>query len=185
MLLEVKEYNEKVLRKKAKFITAIDDELRTLVVNMFETCYKSDGIGLAAPQVGVSKRLFILSVPVETGEENEEESEEENDESISREDYFEEAFVNPEIISKEGNVVGEEGCLSIPDVYADVERAETITVKYFNLDGEEKELKTDGLIAKAIQHENDHLDGVLFVDRLPMLKKGLMKKKLDKKYGVK
>ena len=178
MLLKVKEYNEKVLREKAKFITSIDDELRTLVVNMFETCYKTDGIGLAAPQVGVSKRLFILSVPVETDKK-------ESEDSNSRENYFEEVFINPEIISKTGSVVGEEGCLSIPDVYADVERAEKVTVKYISMDGEEKEIEVDGLIAKAIQHENDHLDGVLFVDRLPMLKKSLMKKKLDKKYGVK
>lgn len=181
MLLKVKEYDEAVLRKKAAFITSIDDKLRTLVVNMFETCYKSDGIGLAAPQVGVSKRLFVLSVPIETSEE---ENEEENSDSNSRDNYFEEAFINPEFVSKEGNVVGEEGCLSIPEIYADVERAEKVTVKYFNLDGEEKELSVDGLVAKAIQHENDHLDGVLFVDRLPMLKKDMMKKKLDKKYGV-
>ncbi len=181
MLLDVKEYDEAVLRKKAAFITSIDDELRTLVVNMFETCYKSDGIGLAAPQVGISKRLFILSVPVESDNDDDTKDDES---SNSRDNYFEEAFINPEIISKEGNVVGEEGCLSIPEIYADVERAEKVTVKYFNLDGEEKELSVDGLVAKAIQHENDHLDGVLFVDRLPMLKKDMMKKKLDKKYGV-
>lgn len=172
-MLEVREYGDDVLRAKALRIEEIDDEIKDLAKEMFKTCYETDGVGLAAPQVGVSLRMYVLSIPPE------------NEDTTDRKKYTEEVVINPEIISRSGKQIGEEGCLSIPGVYEIVERAEEAVVKYTNLDGEEKEMKGHGLLARAIQHEGDHLDGILFVDRLPSLKKQFVKKKLNKAYGVK
>lgn len=171
-MLEVREYGEKVLREKARKIEEINEDIRKLASDMFETCYETEGVGLAAPQVGVSLRMYVLSIPPE------------DDETTDRKKFTEEVIINPEIISRVGKQTGEEGCLSIPGVYEIVERAEEVVVRYTNLDGEEKELKGSGLLARAIQHEGDHLDGTLFVDKLPPLKKQLVKKKLNRAYGV-
>lgn len=172
-IMEVMEYGEDVLRAKAKDITTFDDDLKKLATDMFKTCYEEIGVGLAAPQVGKSLRMFIISTPPV-----------EEPDTDDRSKYFEEVFINPVIVVKKGSVVGEEGCLSVPGVYEKVKRSKFIKVKYKDLDGNEKELEATGLLSRAIQHENDHLEGVLFVDRLPTLKKELLKKKLDKEYGL-
>lgn len=171
-VLKVYEYGEEVLRKKATPIKEITDEIKNLAKDMILTCHAQNGVGLAAPQVGHSIRMFVLSIPPE-------------DESTdNRKNFFEEVFINPIIVRKTGKDKAEEGCLSVPGEYAVVERAKYITVKYQNLDGEDKMIEGAGLLARALQHENDHLDGILFVDRLGSLKKDLIKKQLDRKYGL-
>lgn len=172
MILKIYKYGEEVLSKKAEPVKEITEEIRNLVKDMYETCYKKNGIGLAAPQVGHSIRLFILSIPPADSD------------SSDRKDYSEIVMINPEIIEKKGKQTDEEGCLSVPNVYEEVERALYVTVRFLGLDGVTREFKTEGLTARAIQHENDHLDGVLFVDRLPSLQKQFVKKKLDAKYNV-
>ena len=172
MLLKVLKYGEEILARKADPVMEISDEIKALAADMFETCYKKNGVGLAAPQVGKSVRLFIISIPPADRD------------SDDRKDYFEAAMINPEISEKKGKQTDEEGCLSVPNVYEEVERAMYITVRYTDLDGKEQILKADGLTARAIQHENDHLDGYLFVDRLPPMQKQFIKKKLDAKYNV-
>lgn len=172
MVLKVYKYGDEVLAKKALPVTEITDEIRTLVTDMFETCYKKNGVGLAAPQVGHSIRLFVLSIPPEDSD------------SRDRKDYSEIAMINPEILEKKGKQTDEEGCLSVPNIYEEVERAMYVTVRFMGLDGVTREFKTEGFTARVIQHENDHLDGVLFVERLPSLQKQFIKKKLDAKYNV-
>ncbi|PID26596.1 MAG: peptide deformylase [Candidatus Cloacimonadota bacterium] len=171
--MEVMEYGEKVLRSETKKIEIFDQELKDLVSEMFQTCYDEIGVGLAAPQVGKSIKLFVISTPPE-----------DDPDTDDRSKYFEEVFINPQIIEKKGSVVGEEGCLSVPGVYEKVKRAKFVRVKYFDIDGNEKEIEASGLLSRAIQHENDHLEGILFVDRLPGLKRELVKKRLDKEYGL-
>lgn len=174
MSLDVKIYGNEVLKKQATPIVDIDDEIKALVDDMFQACYDTNGVGLAAPQVGKSIRLFILSIPPEDDEELED-----------RDKYFEEALINPQITKKKGKMKGEEGCLSIPNVYETVERSKFVSVEYTDINGEKKQIENaTGLLARAIQHENDHLDGILFVDRLSPLKQQFVKKKLNKKYNT-
>ena len=139
-------YNEPVLRKKARPVREISKTVKKLVEDMFETMYAGRGIGLAAPQVGVSKRIFV----VDTGEVGE---------KI--------AFINPKIVASSKNDLEdyEEGCLSLPDIQVDVVRPKRITVEYTNPEGETCRLEADEMLARCIQHENDHLDGVMIVDR--------------------
>ncbi|MBN1969806.1 MAG: peptide deformylase [Candidatus Delongbacteria bacterium] len=171
--MEVMEYGDDVLYQKAKDVDEITDDIKELVKKMFKTCYDYSGVGLAAPQVGKSIRMFILSIPPEDDSDTED-----------RKKYEEEVFINPVILTKKGSVTAEEGCLSVPGVYEKVKRAKFVTVEYTNLDGERKTIEATGLMARAIQHENDHLDGVLFIDRLPPLKQEVTKKKLNKEYGI-
>ena len=148
------------LRTKAQPIEQVDDEVRQLASDMLETMYDAAGIGLAATQVDVHRRLLVADVSAEGSEAL--------------------VLINPEIVEKQGEQLHDEGCLSVPGIYAQVARAEKIRVSALNLDGERFETEADGLLAICIQHEMDHLNGVLFVDYLSPLKKRLVRKKLLK-----
>ena len=151
-----------ILRKKSDLIERVDDELRKLMDDMLQTMYAAPGIGLAAVQIGILKRLIVID--------------------ISKEEKKNPIFlVNPVIISRsENKSVYEEGCLSLPGQFAEIERPAECIVKYLDYQGKQKELKADGLLATCIQHEIDHLNGVLFIDYLSKLKKDMIIKKLIK-----
>jgi len=141
-------YPDPFLARMAVPVGAVDDRIRILIRDMFETMYASEGIGLAAPQVGVGKRVVVLDVsPVE--------------ETISPV-----AVVNPEIVSRNGSVIGVEGCLSVPGVQGEVCRAETVEVRGMDEQGNPLRIRAVGILSRALQHEIDHLDGILFIDRL-------------------
>ena len=155
-------YGHPVLRIKTEPINEVDDSIRELVDDMIETMYAADGIGLAAPQVGVSIALSVVDLGrIEEG-------------------ALPKAFINPVILHHEGSIVMEEGCLSIPDIQEEVTRPEVIQVKYQDIYGEEHEETYDGLLARVLQHEVDHLDGILFVDRISPIRRKLLSKKLKK-----
>lgn len=147
--MQIVHYPHPSLRWKSSDVTRIDSELRAVVAEMFELMYAAQGIGLAANQVGLPLRLFIMNP---SGDPEQKDSE------------F--VFINPEITSRKGSEVGEEGCLSLPELYGDVRRADSIVVEAFDLDGQSFEMDVDELPARVVQHESDHLDGVLFIDRL-------------------
>jgi peptide deformylase len=163
-VLQVFKYPAPVLRQKAKPVTAFDDGLKTLADDMLATMYAEGGIGLAAPQVGRSIRLVV--VDLNAGEED-----------LPAEPRV---FVNPEILSRDGEVVTEEGCLSVPEFTAEVPRADHIRLRYRTLRGETREEDLHELGAVCLQHEIDHLQGKLFVDYLPPMKRQLVKKRLMK-----
>ena len=140
------------LRQKATRVKVVDEELRTLAADMFETMLDAPGVGLAAPQVGVSRRLIVARLPAGYIEEEDPE--------------FSVALVNPEIVRARGRQVGSEGCLSIPGWVGDVPRSESVTVKATTLENKAVRLKAEGYPAVVLQHEIDHLDGVLFTDRI-------------------
>jgi peptide deformylase len=158
--LTILEFPDPRLRKKAVPVDAVDDALRTLIDDMFETMYAAPGIGLAATQVDVHRRLLVADV-----------SSDKTDPHV---------FINPVIIEKDGVTVTEEGCLSVPGYYEEVERAEHIRVRYLDRAGEEQEQEFEGLLAVCVQHEIDHLDGKLFVDYLSEAKRQRIRKKLEK-----
>ena len=161
-LLEILQAPHPVLKTKARPVERVDDRIRRLAADMFETMYKAPGIGLAAPQVGVSERLIVLDVA--EGEERRPMT-----------------MVNPELVWRSGDRgVAEEGCLSLPGQYADVTRPQAIKVRFLDEDGVERELEADGLLARCVQHEIDHLDGILFVDHLTALKRNMIMRKLIK-----
>ncbi len=141
-------YPDAPLRDVAEPVEKFDSALRDLVQQMLETMRAHDGVGLAGPQVGISRRLFVLHEP---------------DEEEPR------CLVNPEIYEREGTERGEEGCLSLPEIYAPVERAARIRVRAWDQKGNRLDFPAEGLLARIIQHENDHLDGICFVDRLDIL----------------
>ena len=152
-----------ILRKKSDAIEKVDDELRKLMDEMLETMYEAPGIGLAAVQIGILKRLIVID--------------------ISKEEKKNPIFlINPEIITKSKNKsVYEEGCLSLPGQFAEIERPAECLIKYLDYQGKQKELKATGLMATCVQHEIDHLNGVLFIDYLSKLKKDMIIKKLKKR----
>ena len=160
--LSLRYYGDPVLRKKANPIAGSQAEIKELVESMFDCMYREAGVGLAGPQVGVLSRVFVVDVPDENGE------------RIRR------AFVNPVIVERSGTVVGEEGCLSIPGIRADVKRAARIVVEAADEDGTAFRLSAEGLLSRAIQHETDHLDGVLFIDRLSAIKRKLLEGRLKR-----
>ncbi|MGB0453626.1 MAG: peptide deformylase [Bacteriovoracaceae bacterium] len=174
--LEIFTYPAPVLKKVAEPVTEFNDELKELVKNMLFTMYHAPGIGLAAPQVGISKRLFVMDI-----EYNREEVTGANDETeIRLSDFKPMVIINPEFIEKDGNYEYEEGCLSVPGVYETVKRAKSVKVKFQDLEGNEQILEADELLAVCLQHENDHLDGVVFLERLSQLKQSFLKKKFLK-----
>jgi len=158
--LKILEFPDPRLRKKATPVETVDDALRVLIDDMFETMYEAPGIGLAATQVDVHKRLLVTDV------------------STDKSEPF--VFINPRITEKDGVTVTDEGCLSVPGYYESVERAEHIRVRFLDRNGEETEMEADGLLAVCIQHEIDHLDGKLFVDYLSEAKRQRIRKKLEK-----
>lgn len=159
-VLTVLHYPDDRLRTVAKPVAEITDQTRQLVADMLETMYAENGIGLAATQVNVHQRVVVIDV------------------SESRDQPL--VFINPEIIAKSGDTTYEEGCLSVPQSYANVERAAAITVKAQDQAGQWFELNADGLLAICLQHELDHLMGKLFIDYLSPLKRDRIKKKLEK-----
>ena len=159
-ILTILEFPDERLRQKAKPVEKVDDDIRKLIDDMFETMYAAPGIGLAATQVNVQRRLLVLDI-----------SEEKNQPL---------ALINPELLTREGQEESDEGCLSVPGVFEKVKRAEKIRVRALNRDGESFEMDADGLLAVCIQHEIDHLEGKLFVDYLSPLKRQLARKKVKK-----
>ena len=159
-LLDILHFPDPRLRTQAKAVEKVDDRLRQLVDDLFETMYQAPGIGLAATQVNVHKRVIVIDT-----------SQEQDDPRV---------FINPEILEKDGIEAMDEGCLSVPGIYETVQRAERITVRALGRDGEVFELETDGLLAVCVQHEIDHLEGKLFVDYLSQLKRQRIRKKLEK-----
>jgi peptide deformylase len=152
-----------ILREVSKPIETMDSEVKKLADDMLETMYDAPGIGLAAIQIGVARRMLVLDV------------------SKDGEDKQPLVFINPEIVaSSNTRSVYEEGCLSIPDYYAEVERPATITVKHLDRDGKEQVTEADGLLATCLQHEMDHLNGVLFIDHISKLKREMVIRKFTK-----
>jgi peptide deformylase len=162
-LLPIKNCFDPVLRKQCQIIENIDGELVTLSEDMIETTLAAPGVGLAANQIGVPWRLFVVNMGIKT----------DKDSLIT--------LINPEITAMEGNELGEEGCLSIPDVVAQVNRAIQIEVKAIDLNGNDVRFEAKGYLARALQHEMDHLNGVLFWDNLGKVKRDIMKRKFKKK----
>ncbi|HEY0459097.1 MAG TPA: peptide deformylase [Pyrinomonadaceae bacterium] len=163
-ILKIVHYPEPVLLTVGKPVgeDEFNEELRALVDDMFETMYDAEGVGLAAPQVGVSRRLFVMDVPVEEDKSN----------KI--------ALINPEIIMQEGEQVGDEGCLSFPGIYTTVRREVRTVVRYRDVFGKEQELNCTDLSARCVLHETDHCDGIVFLDRMSVLKRELAKRKIKK-----
>jgi peptide deformylase len=167
------------LKQVSQPVTQVTDELRALMDDMLETMYEAPGIGLAAIQIGVPKRIIVIDVgrPVdEQGEDIEEPTKEQI--LAARKPMY---FVNPEITwSSDEMVECQEGCLSVPDLYEEVERPARVRVKFIDYHGKQQEIDCEGLLAVCIQHEMDHLEGILFIDRLSCLKRNMMLKKLSK-----
>jgi peptide deformylase len=155
-------YGNPVLRRRAAEVTAFDAELAALSRRMFEVMYEEEGVGLAAPQVGVSLRIAVLDVPLEDGGSH-----------VG-------VLVNPEIVETRGEQRAQEGCLSIPGLRDDVTRHQWLTVRAFDLDGRPFVLECTDLLARAVQHEVDHLNGVLYIDRLSPVRRRLLGKRLKK-----
>jgi peptide deformylase len=161
-LLEILQAPHPVLKTRAAPVARVDERVRQLAADMFETMYKAPGIGLAAPQVGVSERVVVLDV-------------------ADGEERRPMVLVNPEILWRSGErTTAEEGCLSLPGHFADVTRPLAVKVRHLTEQGEERLLEAEGLLARCVQHELDHLDGVLFVDHLSALKRNMIMRKLIK-----
>jgi peptide deformylase len=161
--MEIKKYRDQVLVTPAEPVTSFDDELRALVDEMWASMYDAHGVGLAAPQVGVSKRLFVMDCSTE----------ERPAEKI--------VMANPEILTTDGTQGGTEGCLSVPGIYSELARPMRVRARGQNLDGEWFEIEVEGLEARCVMHETDHLDGKLYIDRLSPLKRDLIRRKIRKR----
>jgi peptide deformylase len=162
MIREIVKYPDPILQRPTEKIAEFNDELRTLAADMFESMYKAQGIGLAAPQIGVGKRITVIDL------------------SNKQNPSDKIVLVNPEIVHKEGKQVEDEGCLSLPDIRDKVTRAAKVKVKAQDLDGKWIELEGTELLARAFQHEIDHLDGILFPWRISALKRDLILRKIRK-----
>jgi len=163
-ILPILTYPDKRLRQVSQPVGEIDDKIRKLAADMAETMYDAPGVGLAAPQVGETIRLVLVDVAAR---------EDEGSRDLQ-------VFINPEILEAEGEQVGEEGCLSVREYSAPVSRAMKIKVRAMNLDGETVEFEAEEFFARVLQHELDHLDGKLFIDRISPLRRAMYKKKLKK-----
>ncbi len=159
---EIVKYPEPVLAKRGEDVTEFGEDLKTLVEEMFESMYAAHGIGLAAPQIGLSQRLTVIDV------------------NFKKDPADKLVLINPEIVAREGKQFEEEGCLSLPEIREKVNRAAKVKVRAQNVVGEWFEVEGEELLARALQHEIDHLDGVLFIDRLSRLKRDLVLRKIKK-----
>ena len=174
MILPIVAYGCQVLRTKATAVDQNDPELNSLISNMWETMYEANGVGLAAPQVGVSKRLFVIDAAPFA-----------QDEELSPEEAkvlegFKKVFINPIMVEEKGSEWEfTEGCLSIPNIREDISRKAQITIHFLDENFNQQTLSLDGLPARVVQHEYDHIEGVLFTDKLSPLKKRLLKRKLS------
>ncbi|MDR2869927.1 MAG: peptide deformylase [Deferribacteraceae bacterium] len=163
MTLDIVTFPAESLRRRTERVTEITDEIRALIANMKETMYTAKGYGLAAPQVGKSLRILVL------------------DDNGSRGPQNPRAFINPEIISSEGEILEEEGCLSLPGEWAMVKRFEKVTVKALDENGAELIIEADGQLSRIFQHEIDHLNGILFIDKIPPFKRDTIKKHIKRR----
>lgn len=162
-LMKILEVPHPLLKKKSEKVEAVTDEIRQTLDDMLETMYDAPGVGLAAPQVGILKRMVVIDIT----RENE-----------PREPY---KMINPKIIERSSDkIMHDEGCLSVPQQYAEVERCESVTIRYTDENGQEQTLTADGLLAIAIQHELDHLDGKLFIDYLSKVKRDIIIRRIEK-----
>ena len=161
-VLEIRKYPDKVLKKKAPPVVSFDEALQQLIDDMIETMYAAPGVGLAAPQVGVSKRLAVIDISTKGAQ------------------MPLLVLINPVFLMKEGSIEFEEGCLSLPEYTAKVKRADKVVVRFLDRKGEEMELEAEGLLAIALQHETDHLDGLLLIDRISPIKREFFKKRFAK-----
>jgi len=159
-ILRILEFPDPRLRTKAKPVQRVDDDLRQVIDDLFETMYAAPGIGLAATQVDLHERLLVVDVSADKADPH--------------------VFINPEILEKDGVLVTEEGCLSVPGFYEEVERAKHIRVRYLDREGKAVEKEFEGMLAVCVQHEVDHLDGRLFVDYLSEAKRQRIRKRLIK-----
>lgn len=174
MILPIYGYGDPVLRKIGVDISAEYPNLQEIIVNMYETMYNAYGVGLAAPQVGLAIRLFVIDTEPFS------DSEDLTTEEQNQLKGFKQTFINAKMLKEEGEEWGfNEGCLSIPDVREDVYRQEKITLEFYDENFNKKTEVYDGLVARVIQHEYDHIEGILFTDKIAMLKKTLIKKKLQ------
>lgn len=161
-VLEILKYPHPLLKRPSEKVDRINEETRKLIQDMIETMYHSNGIGLAACQIGIPRRIIVLDVsPIDP-----------------QQNLF--AMINPEVISEEGEIDHEEGCLSVPDCFEKVKRRERIRVKGISADGKEIEVSGEGILAFALQHEIDHVNGVLILDRVSRLKRDIYRSKLKK-----
>lgn len=163
MILPVVKYGDPVLQKAGDDVTNIDGKLADFIGSMFETMYDAKGVGLAAPQVALSKQLFVMDI------------------SAGKESSERIVCINPKIVDSKGKVVGEEGCLSFPGIYFEVERPEIVTVQAIDLDGKEFTFEVSGFAARCVLHENDHINGKVFIEYLNPLKRELVGRKIKKK----
>ena len=159
--LRLRLHPDPVLRTRAVPVEKIDEDLKARIRRMFEIMYAERGIGLAAPQVGVSERVFVVNL---TGD--------------PKQSAEEMVFINPEIREPEGECTEEEGCLSFPDIRLDVVRPEKVTIEATDLEGERFSIRADGWLARCVQHEFDHLDGILFISRVPMTRRLMIRRQL-------
>ena len=174
-ILPIYEVPHPVLKQVARPVAKVDDRVRALLDDMAETMFAAPGIGLAAPQVGLSERMIVTAVPIRGGVSEELESDEDGSKRFLTQ------LVNPVIVEQEGEVVCEEGCLSVPDVTIDVDRSDRVVIEALDRDGEPVRFEAHGFYAVVFQHEIDHLDGITLVDRLSSLKRTLYLKKQRKK----
>lgn len=179
MILPIVAYGDPVLKREADEISADYPKLKTLISDMFETMYAASGVGLAAPQVGLSIRLFIVDT-TPFSEDAEDEEDEEERKALLAVRNFKKIFINPIILEEEGEPWSfREGCLSIPGIREDVVREPKILIEYFDENFVMHEESYDGIIARVIQHEYDHIEGILFTDHLSPIRKQFLKKKLN------
>lgn len=163
MTLKIVKYGDPVLQKEGEAVTNIDGELAKFVEEMFGTMYTAKGVGLAAPQVALSKKLFVMDV------------------SNGKDKKDRLVIINPQIVESKGKIVSEEGCLSFPGIYFEVERPEIVTVQALDIDGKEYTFEASGLAARCVLHEKEHIDGHVFIEHLSPLKRDLIKRKINKK----
>lgn len=193
-ILDIVTFPHPVLTKVASPVEVFDPHLQELALDMLHTMYKAPGIGLAAPQIGKSIQLFVIDVDFKrkkvfgntqslAREELEDEDEDEGEDEYTEYEYSEinpRIFINPRIIFSEGSVKCKEGCLSLPELYEEVERAAKIVIEYQDLNGKKETLNAEGLLAICIQHEYDHLQGKLLLDKISLFKRNFYKKKMVK-----
>jgi peptide deformylase len=171
---EIRTYGSAVLRKKAVPVTKIDDSIKQLAKDMLQTLYKSNGLGLAAEQIGRTESICVIDVPPAV------DVEKEGGPRLNPSVRMPLVMLNPEIVEMVGTLIAQEGCLSFPEIFVNVKRAAEITVRFKNLAGKEEVLRAVGLLARAVQHEVDHLNGVLLVDRMSPVQRVTMAGKLRK-----
>jgi len=181
MVREIVVYPDKRLKLISKEVEVFNGALHDLLDDMYETMRAKNGVGLAAIQVGIDQRVLIINVPLED-KNGESYGEEQNENDQPKENTLE--MINPVIVKKDGTEKFQEGCLSIPGVYEDVERSKHVKVEYFNRDGEKQSIEDDGFLAVAMQHEIDHLDGKVFIEKLSFLKRKKFEKEWAKRHKV-